>query len=153
MIQSAEPSLQNKTHIHANYQSSYNRNHEQQDRPLQRLRRLGVELDSNSVGPELRQERANEHARRRQNPSIAETPPKADHKLKSSTTVAQQGKSPKQALPTIGKRRLTSAIQPSESRELWAPRRCLQEDHDTVMPPPPDPRILGFHLEEAEKRD
>jgi hypothetical protein len=36
-------------------------------------------LDSNSVGPELTQEQANKHACRRQNPSVAETPPEADH--------------------------------------------------------------------------
>jgi hypothetical protein len=155
MIQSTEPSLQNESHTHANYQSSYHQKREQQDWPLLRLRRLRAELDSNSVGPELTQERANEHARHRQNPSVAETPPEADHhrepthaahKPKSSTKIAQQGKGTKQALPTIVKQRVTSAAPPSESR------RCLQEEHDTEVPPPPDPRILGFHPEEAEKR-
>jgi hypothetical protein len=161
MIQSAEPSLQNEPHTHANYQSSYHQKREQHDRPLLRLRRLGAELDNNSVGPELTQERANEHTRRRQNPFVAETPLEADHhrepthaahKPKSSTKIAQQGKGTKQALPTIVKRRMTSAAPPSESRKLWAPRRCLQEEHDTGVPPPPDPRILGFHPEEVEKR-
>jgi hypothetical protein len=71
MIQSAEPSLQNEPHTRTNYQRNYNRKHQQQGRPLLRLRRLGAELDNISAGPELTQERANGHARRRQNPSIA----------------------------------------------------------------------------------
>jgi hypothetical protein len=130
-------------------------------RPLLRLQRLRAELNSNSVGPELTQERANKLARRRQNPSITETPPEADHHRepthtahgqKSSTKVAQQERGTKQALPKIARRRVTSATQPSESRVLWAPRWCLQEEHDTGVPPPPDPRILGFHPDEAEKR-
>ncbi|KAK1616357.1 hypothetical protein QYE76_021874 [Lolium multiflorum] len=62
-----------------NYQRSYNRKRNQQARPLLRLRGLGAELDSYSVGPELTQERANEHAGHQQNPSIAETLPEADH--------------------------------------------------------------------------
>jgi hypothetical protein len=114
---------------------------------------------SYSVGPELTQERAIFHACCRQNPSVAETPPKADHhrgpthvarRPKISTKGARQGKGTEQALPMIARESLPS--QPSESLVLWAPRRCLQEEHDTGVPPPPDPRILGFHPEEVEGR-
>jgi hypothetical protein len=33
------------------------------------------------------------------------------------------------------------------------PRRCLQEEHDAGAPPPPDPKILGFHPEPVEDRE
>ena len=89
-----------------------------------------------------------------QNSSVAEMPPEADHhrgpthvarKPKSSAKEARQGKGTEQALPKIAEESPPS--QPSESLVVWAPRRCLQEQHDTGVPPPPDPGILGFHPE------
>jgi hypothetical protein len=91
------------------------------------------------------------------NSSVAEMPPEADHhrgpthvarKPKSSAKEARQGKGTEQALPKIAEESPPS--QPSVSLALWAPRRCLQEEHDTGVPPPPDPRILGFHPDEVE---
>jgi hypothetical protein len=162
-----KPAYKNEPHTHTNYQRCYNRKREQQGQPLLELRRVGAELDSNSVGPELIQERANEHSRRRQNSSIAETPPKADHHREptnaahspeSSTKVAQRGsrarskpcrRSPNKESPAgdhphhtiIGEQRVMGS-------KMVSSRRVRHKK----MPAPPNPRILGFHPEHVEGR-
>jgi hypothetical protein len=66
------PAYKIKHHIHTNYQKGYNRKcANSQAQPIQKLWRIGAEPDNNSVGPELTQERANEHRHYRQNSSIA----------------------------------------------------------------------------------
>jgi hypothetical protein len=146
-IQSAESSLQNDTtHSH-----ELPKKLQPKARPTcsakahtRTRRRTGVY----SVGPELTRRTSHFARAPQQNSSVAETPPEADHhrgptrvahRPRGSTKEARPGEGTEQALPMIAEEPPPS--QPSESLVLWTPRRCLQEENDTGVPPPPDPRI------------
>nr|XP_051208687.1 uncharacterized protein LOC127325898 [Lolium perenne] len=113
--------------------------------------------DSNSVGPELTLERAIEHARRQQNSPPRAAPPVSDHHCASTTAVRTPTSSTKETRRGSWAGRKPCRRSPSEEPTPFeetrkAPRRCLQQEHDTRALSPPDPQILGFHLEPLARR-
>ncbi|KAK1652166.1 hypothetical protein QYE76_069971 [Lolium multiflorum] len=140
------PAYRTTPHTHTSYRRSYSRKRDQEAQP-KRLRGLEEELESTVSGWSSPESEPFSRAPQ-QHSFVAEAPPEADHhqgptrvahRPRSSTKEARPGKGTEQALPMIAEEPPPS--QPSESLVLWTPRRCLQEENDTGVPPPPDPRI------------
>jgi hypothetical protein len=145
-VHGTEPNLQN-TPAHTRIANKATTDANNEHDPYEMYEELEKTMGNNSVERGITHPRVNHQTRTlstelpvacNRSPHCVSTP--AVHTPTSSTKETWRGSRAQRKLCWR-----SPSEEPTSSEEQVAPRRCLQEEHDTRAPSPFDPRMLGFH--------